>query len=296
MIGDGAEIQDGDTWINYEKLGVMGLLFDNYSNNYFANIREKAQMPEDSEFFKDLLTTAPRVVSQSLDQSFLKGTSTLLTALQSGGGYETEKWLIDTSGALTSIILPNTVSTISKSEDEFIRDTKDDKFVEQLKNTYKTKLFIGDQLPSKVNLWGDKITGQPEGRNKFAFYLFDPTKFKEVDTENFRYKLYEQWKADKFNDDWLPSIPQRKITYRKVEIPLNGEMYEKMAINIGKERARLVESYINSPGFDRKDKGKVLDKLRDLYEKGTERGKKKFLIEVGWNVLTPAKLSEIAKK
>ncbi len=296
LIGDDAEIKDDDTWINYEKLGVMGLLFDNYANNYFANIREKGQMPEESEFFKDLLTTAPRVISQSLDQSFLKGTSTLLTALQSGGGYETEKWLIDTSGALTAIILPNTVSTISKSEDEFIRDTKDDKFVEQLKNTYKTKLFIGDQLPAKVNLWGDKITGQPEGRNKYAFYLFDPTKFKEVDTENFRYKLYEAWKTDKFEDDWLPSIPRREITHRKIKIPLNGEMYEKLAISIGQERARLVSSFVNSPAFDRKDKEKVVKKLKELYEEGSDRGKKKFLMNTGWNILTPTKLSEIGKK
>src|SRR6185503_8420897 len=139
-------IQDGDTWIDYTKLGVVGLLFDNYSNNYFSNIREDQQMPEDSEFYVDMLTTAPRVLSQSLDQSFLKGTNAFLTALQDGGGYEAEQWLISTSGALASIVYPNTLSTISKSEDEFIRDVRDDSFVQRMQNTYKTKFFIGEQL------------------------------------------------------------------------------------------------------------------------------------------------------
>lgn len=289
------EIKDNDTWIDYNKLGVVGLLFDNYSNNYFSNIREDQEMPEDSEFYVDMLTTAPRVLSQSLDQSFLKGTNAFLTALQEGGGYETEQWLINTSGALAAIAYPNTISTISKSSDEFIRDTRDDKFVEKMKNTYKTKFFIGEQLPPKVNLWGEKITGNPEGRNKYAFYLWDPTKFKNVDTENFKYKLYQAWKDSKFDDDYLPSIPKREITYRKVKIKLDAAQYEKLATAIGEQRKNLASTYINSAGFERKDREKVIKKLKDLYEEGTERGKKQFLRDMGWNILTPKKLSEIGK-
>jgi hypothetical protein len=296
LLGDGWEIQDQDTWIDYKKLGVMGLLFDNYSNNYFSNIREDGQMPEQSDFYVDLLTVAPRVLSQSLDQSFLKGTNTLLTALQEGSGDEMDQWIIGTTGAITSIVWPNTLSTISKSEDEFIRDTRDDSFVEKLKNTYKTKFFIGEQLPPKVNLWGEKITGNPEGRNKYTYYLFDPSKFKNVDTENFKYKLYQAWKTDQFNDDWLPSIPKREITYRGVKVPLDPQMYSKYVQYVGQERARLVSTYVNSAGFERKNKEKVLEKLMDLYSEGRERGKKKFLMDTGWNVLTPGKLSLIGKK
>ncbi len=289
-------VKDNDTWIDYTKLGVVGLLFDNYSNNYFANIREDQQMPEDSEFYVDMLTTAPRVLSQSLDQSFLKGTNAFLTALQDGGGYETEQWLISTSGALAAIVYPNTLSTISKSSDEFIRDTRDDSFAEKLKNTYKTKFFIGEQLPPKVNLWGEKVTGNPEGRDKYAYYLWDPTKFKNVDTDSWKYKLYQSWKESKFDDDYLPSIPKREITYRKVKIKLDGEQYQQLATAIGEQRKNLASTYINSAGFDRKDKEKVIKKLKDLYEEGADRGKKQFLRDMGWNVMTPAKLSQIGKK
>jgi hypothetical protein len=295
-FGNGFEIKDGDVWINYTKLGVMGLLFDNYANNYFSNIKEKGLMPEQQEYWVDLFKTAPSVLSQSLDQSFLKGTNSLLNAIQDGGGKKTEQWLIETTGALSSIVYPNTFATVSKSADEFVRDTQSDEFVEKLKNAYKVKLFVGDRLPPKVNLWGEKITGQPEGRNKFMYYLFDPSKFKEVDTESFKYKLYNEWKGDNFNDDWLPSIPQREISYRKVKIPLNSSDYEKFATYVGEERYNLVSTYMNSASFKVHDKEKKIEKLKELYTEGRDRGKKKFLMSTGWNVMTPDKLSQIGKK
>ena len=155
---------------------------------------------------------------------------------------------------------------------------------------------MGDQLPPKVNLWGEKVTGNPEGRDKYAFYLFDPTKFKQVDTDNFKYKLYQSWKEDQFNDDWLPSIPQRSVTYRGIKIPLNSVDYEKFVTYVGEERANLASTYLNSPGFSSQKKEKQLDRLKEAYEEGRERGKKKFLRQMGWNVLTPDKLSQIGKK
>jgi len=296
LIGEGFEIKDGDTWINYTKLGVMGLLFDNYANNYFSNIKEKGLMPEQQEYWVDLFKTAPSVLSQSLDQSFLKGTNSLLNAIQDGGGKKTEQWIIETTGALSSIVYPNTFATVSKSADEFVRDTQSDEFVEKLKNAYKVKLFLGDRLPPKVNLWGEKITGQPEGRNKFMYYLFDPSKFKEVDTESFKYKLYSEWKGDNFNDEWLPSIPQREISYRKVKIPLDSKQYEEFATYVGEERYNLVSTYMNSAAFKVHDREKKIEKLKDLYQEGRDRGKKRFLMKSGWNVMTPDKLSQIGKK
>lgn len=296
LLGEGFDIEDDDAWINYNKLGVMGLLFDNYTNNYFTKIKEEGIMPDQSDFWVDMLTTAPRVMSQSLDQTFLKGTNTLLTALQDGGGDKAEQWLIDTSGALSAIVYPNTLSTISKASDEYIRDVKDKDFGEKLKKTYMTKVFMGDQLPAKVNLWGQKVTGDPDGRNKMMYYLFDPTKFKNVDTNNFKYLLYNEWKKDQFNDDWLPSMPKREVTFRKVRIPLNGEQYEKLCTMIGQQRANLTSTYVNSPAFKTQDKEKKLKQLDKMYDTGRERGVKQFLMTTGWNILTPAKLSRIGKK
>lgn len=296
LVGQGFEMQDDDIWINYQKLGIMGLLFDNYSNNYFANIREKGQMPEESEFWVDMFTSAPRVMAQSLDQSFLKGTNTLLTALQEGGGHKTDQWLLDTSGALSAIVYPNTISTISKSSDEFVRDTRADSFWETMKNTYKVKLFSGEDLPPKVNLWGEKITGQPEGRDKYVYYLFDVTKFKEVDTENFKWKLYEAWKGDKFSDEWLPTIPQRRLSYKKFSIRMSPEDYSQFCEYVGQERARLVSNYVNSGRFAIHDRDRRLKTLEELYSKGRERGKKRFLMDSGWNILTREELSKMAEK
>lgn len=292
MAGQGFDVKDDDTWVNYKKLGIIGILFDNYSNNYYKSKKEGEAMPG---IFQDMFTSAPRVASSALEQSFLKGTSTLLNAIQDGGGKETQQWAIETIGAVSSTVYPNTLSTISKSSDEFIRETYNRDFTDRMRDTYKAKMFMGDGLPAKVNLWGEKVKGNPEGRNKFVYYLFDPTKFKNVDTDSYQYKLYDAWKTDNFNNDWLPSAPTRNLSYRGVKVKLTPKEFESLSISIGKERARMVQAYVNA-GWRYNNNERRIERLREIYREGYERGKDKFLMNSGWNVLTPKKLEALNEK
>lgn len=292
LAGQGFEVKDDDTWVNYKKLGIIGILFDNYSNNYYKAKKEGEEMPG---VLQDMFTSAPRVASSALEQSFLKGTNSLLNAIQDGGGYDTQQWAIETTGAISSTVYPNTLSTISKSSDEFLRDTYSRDFTDRLRDTYKAKMFMGESLPSKVNLWGEKVRGNPEGRNKFIYYLFDPTKFKNVDTDSYQYKLYDAWKTDNFNNDWLPSAPNRNLSYRGVKVKLSPKEFESLSIYIGKERARMVQAYVNT-GWRYNNNERRVERLREIYREGYERGKDKFLMNSGWNVLTPKKLEALNEK
>jgi len=289
LAGQGFEQKDGDIWIDYKKMGPQGILLQNYANQWY-HAQKEGKVP--FEDVSDLLVKSPiSIASTAMEQSFLAGTNAFLKALEDPEGYAGRKWMINTTEALASTILPNTVSATSKASDQYIRDTRDDNFVNELKNTFKNKLFIGDSLPAKVNLWGEKVEGNPEGRDKYAYYLFDPTKFKEVDTDSFKYKIYTKWKESGFDDKWLPSMPQRKITVNKIEIPLTPTEYEKYSIAVGQARASLAAEYLIS-----RSSSADVDKLAKKYEKGLKIGQRKFLMDMGWNVLSKQALEQMKQK
>lgn len=297
MLTGDFSIQDGDTWINYSKMGVPGVLFDVHTHMFYKQKEETGQEPTlANDYLVNMFTSAPRLLSSSLEQSFLQGTNTLLNAIQDGGGYETQQWLINTSSAISSIAIPNTFATLSKSAQDEIKDKWSDDFWERMKNTYKEKLFMGNDLPAKVNLWGEKITGNPEGRNRYMYYLFDVTKFKNVDTENFKYKLYQEWVNDAYNGDWLPAIPSRSVSYRGERLKLNPREYQELSELVGQERAHLTSTYFNSAGYRYHNKEKRIEHLKELYSDGLKRGKERFVRNNSWNVKTKQQLEEMAKK
>jgi hypothetical protein len=288
MAGGEAAPADEDVWVNYKDLGIMGILMHHYSNSYFHAVKDGKE-PFQNMGIELSGGAATRILGSSLEQSFLQGTNTLLEAIKDPEGVAVDRWLINTTDALSSIAIPRTISTISTASDDFIRDAKDDKLWQAMKNSFKQKVFQGDELPARVNLWGEKITGSPEGRNRMVYYLFDPTKFKEVQTDDFKWKIYSAWKDSKYDDHWLPSMPQRRVSVKGVKIRLTPEEYAKYATYVGEERKHFVAAYA-------KHKKKLdQDRVRELYTQGAERGGVKFLMTTGWNVKTKKALEEIAK-
>lgn len=287
-------IQDGDTWVSYSKMGVAGICLDNYANIYKERIANHGDISGGPEtFLQDMMQSAPRVASSTIEQSFLQGTSSALEALKSGDDKTMNNWLVKTTESVGSILYPNTIATFAKASDDYLRDTNDPEFLGRLKNVYKAKMFMGDELPPKVSLWGDKVTGNPEGRSKYAYYLFDPSKFKDISTNDFRYKLYNAFKSD-YDADWLPSIPQRNITVDGEKRQLTPKEYAELSINVGKERAALTSAYINSTDQINKNE------LKMRYDEGYELGKEKFMIDHGMNVTykfrKPLELRSLTKK
>jgi len=271
-------IHDGDTWVSYAKMGVAGICLDNYSNIYKERIANHGDITGGPEMYMlDMMQSAPRVASSTIEQSFLQGTSSALEALKSGDEKTMNAWLVKTTESVGSILYPNTIATVAKASDDYLRDTSDPEFLSRIKNVYKAKMFMGDELPPKVSLWGDKVTGNPEGRSKYAYYLFDPSKFKDISTDDFRFKLYNAFKTD-YSADWLPSMPQRSITVNGEKIQLTPKEYAELSINVGKERAAMVSAYINSNDQITKEE------LKMRYDEGYELGKRKFMISHGMNV------------
>jgi len=289
LAGKPWEIKDGDTWVSYQKMGVAGILFDSYANTYKERQANGEPMLEVDTYFQDMITSGPKVASSSLDQTFLQGTSTLLEAIKDGGNKKTDTWFIKTSEGLAAILYPNTVATASKANDEFLRDTKNDDFWTQMGNVYKAKLFMGSDLPAKVSVWGDRVTGAPEGRSKAMYYLFDPSKFKNISTEDFRYKLYQEFKKD-YDADWLPGSPSREFTVDKEKMKFTPKQYELLSMYVGQERADETQAYINSRDWKKDTTEEKKETLKTIYREAGTMGREKMMMDMGYNVLKPGEI------
>lgn len=298
LSGQGWKPKDDDIWIDYKNLGVMGILLQNQANSWYRRKKEEGkqvedEIPEDrglTQIFTDIGMDAIKTLSSAFDQSFLQGTSTLIKALEDPEGYEGQKWLLNTTEAITSIFIPRTVTAISTASDEYIRDTRDKDTMKALENIFKKNLFMGDRLAARVNLWGEKITGNPEGRSRIPYYLFDVTRFKEVDTDSFKYRLYKKLKEDNFNGDWLPSMPKRTVSIKGVQIPLTNQEYEEFAIEVGQARARKLAAYMSN----RPDSRLKVDDVKERYSTGYNQGRTRFMMRRGWNMWSKQKLEKLA--
>jgi tetratricopeptide repeat protein len=273
LTGGSSAIKDNDVWINYNNMGVVGMMI-----NIGAN--KKDLTPDQRGIFQDMLTDVPYLTKASLEQSFLQGVNTFLEAVQ-GNDLMKRKWAINTLGALASAFYPNTLANISKASDPNIRVTKADSFGEELANTFKTKFFSGGDLPTKVNLWGEPVKSAPEGRNRYVWYLLDVTKAKSVDTDSYNYKIYDLWiqaEDPKQKRDVLPNIPQQTVTFSKNnKVKLNPKLYEEYQQLVGKNRANLVQKYTLSPNWVKDDIETKIEKLTKIYKTGTETGKRQML-------------------
>lgn len=287
LLGDGWESKDDDIWVSYQKLGITGIVLQNYANQYYHAVKDGKEPFAD--IVGDIGLSGVKTTASALDQSFLTGTNTFLEALKDPEGYAGDRWIIGTTEALTSTVIPRTLTSIGAASDEYIRDTRDPKVMQALANTFKAKMFMGDRLPARVNVWGEKVPGNPEGRNRMVYYLFDPSKFKSVDQESYKYKIYKAWKDNGFDNDYLPGSPKREVTVKEIKIKLTAKEYESLATYVGEARARRAALYA--------DNREKLDpeKLAEIYEKGLKDGKKKFLMDSGWKLLSKSELEKMAE-
>ena len=265
LSGGDPAIQDGDVWVNYNNTGVLGLLIGIHANR-------KDLSDEEQGFLADMTGSGMTLLTSAMEQSFLQGTSNMLNALLKGGR-DREKWMINTAGALGAIVYPNTLSTLSKASDDYTREVKDMTFKDEFINSFKVKYFSGADLPSRVNLWGEKVKPVPAESNKYLWFLLDVTKAKSVPTGSFNYQIYDFWKKtedEKEKRDILPNIPTRKVTVKSERIELDAREYEQYQIYVGKNRAQLVQKYIDSSNWTEDSREERIEKLKRIYEKGQQ--------------------------
>lgn len=273
--GGDASPEPGDQWIDYTRLGIVGSIM-----GLQAKIHEENKNKEG--YISMATKTAPAFLSSALDQSFLQGTNTMLNAIQEGG-WQLDKWLVNTASTLSNVAVPNTIKAIGNAEDEYLRNRKSEtyEFSDKLKNELKIKVGIHGHLPTKVNMWGDKVKSAPEGNNAYTWYLLDFVKSEKKPKSMFGYDIYQLYKKTK-NKDVFPSIPDDILTIKNKEYVLSPSQYEDFAIKLGKARKSEIEPYLSGLSqtygdYKKQTDEKRIDHLKDIYEKTFKMVKREFI-------------------
>ncbi len=214
-----------------------------------------------------------------LQQGVFANTAATLTAIENN---QWNRWGMNTINMFTNIFQPAMFAQKSRAELPYYTKAKADSFWEELKNNMLTRSswlrkLTGEYPPSKVSIWGDKMT---KGDN-VAMRMFSMS---SNDRDNFAQPLYEDYKKN--NDTrFFPSSIKPEIVDNSKHTKLNSQQTEQFETLVGQERKKLVAPYINDmanfEGMNKKysqltDEEKI-EKLNILYDVGYNSAKEKFL-------------------
>ncbi len=282
ISGGDTHPQSGDNWVSYKYFGLLGIpmALNAKIKNDYVDEQTKSYSNELYDSFAQL----PKTV---LEQTFLSGLNTTLDAIASPSKFQ--QWGTNTTVALSTTLWPNTIAQLSKFSQSDLKDVRVDqgsqweKFKGSLKNTFKDRMFMGSDLPSRVSLWGQKISRLPEGVDpdkKYMYALLDMYKPDQVNPNSFEYRLYKAY--DELSEDkrnkLLPSLPMRgKITVKGKRIPIDEKQYQQLSIYVGQARKYYAEEYILSDDFESDSESDKFKKLKAIYSKGYSEGKIAFI-------------------
>jgi hypothetical protein len=287
--GEDTSPKKGDNIINYSKMGIVGMTLGVHANIYKRKQQIKQQQQKYITLNKDqkklsenstnILSAILEIPSYALEQSFLKGTSSLLTAINDK---QWDYWLTNTFNAISSVPLPNTLTSINRSINEYIPDLKGDNIEERLGNVIRNKLFMTEDLPLIINMWGEPIKQTPEGNKKWLYQLFDVTKHQELITKPESKFIYDLYKKTE-DADIIPPVPTKTITINNKSIRLDSKQYEYYLRETGKMRYNLLKLSLTEDKFINTTDENKIKYLKKIWDKGQKYGKiatlLKYLLE-----------------
>jgi hypothetical protein len=139
----------------------------------------------------------------------------------------------------------------------------------QLKNTFKDRMYMGKDLPSRISIWGDPISRIPEGKS-FVYGILGIAKGARYQPHTFgarMYSIYEDYR--KTNPEEAKKIfpsqisPTTQVGWDDANMePHELENYQ---IMVGKLRAKFAENYVGSEDWDVDPLEDKVTKLGTLY-------------------------------
>jgi hypothetical protein len=274
--GGNPEPQNGDRVINLNKMGITGMVMGIHANVYAARKEMSGKDKELTDNAIKTISTLIEVPAYVLEQSFMRGTSTLISAISDR---QWNYWLTNTFNAVSSIPIPNTLSALNRASWEYIPELKGNDFGERLSNVIKAKTFRTEDLPLKINLWGEPIKQTPVGRNAWMYQLLDVTKSQDIQLKpesKFIYDLYNKTQDSRV----IPSMPKRKLTINSKQVELDSKDYERFLILVGQARYNQLRNFVGSKAASSMTDEQAVDYIDRLYGIGRDYGKNMFLYEM----------------
>jgi len=281
--GESTEIEPGDKIISLDKMGITGAIL-----SIVNSAMDATKQGKEGSF--ELSSLLPETLSFAFNQSFLKGTNSLLSAMLDGSGATLDKWISDYYGVVASIPFPNTLTAVSRS----MRETMPEKFqikdvpgdgVERMINVFGEVLSrrlpsMDEDMPRRIDIWGREVPQTPEGADPIAYNFFDVTKGREISYDPITLGIYKIFKATD-DGDVVPPKPLRNFTLDNVKYRLDPELYEDYARMRGRANRRAAEAMFDDKTFKRmKDEDKVIV-LRSAYAQVGDDVRKQFISKYG---------------
>lgn len=281
--GESTAIEPGDKVISLDKMGITGAIL-----SIVNSAMDATKQGKEGSF--ELSSLLPETLSFAFNQSFLKGTNSLLSAMLDGSGATLDKWISDYYGVVASIPFPNTLTAVSRS----MRETMPEKFqikdvpgdgIERMINVFGEVLSrrlpsMDEDMPRRIDIWGREVPQTPEGADPIAYNFFDVTKGREVSYDPITLGIYRIFKATD-DGDVVPPKPLRNFTLDNVKYRLDPELYEDYARMRGRANRRAAEAMFDDKTFKRmKDEDKVIV-LRSAYAQVGDDVRKQFIAKYG---------------
>ena len=275
--GESTDVQPGDKIISLEKLGIVGGIMSTW---------DAAAKGKQGERGVNIDAVLPETLSFAFNQSFLKGTNSLLSAMLDGSGATLDKWISDYYGVVSSIALPNTLSAVSRSMRESlpdklqIKDIEEGEFLERPINVFaeviKRKLPGADEdLPRRIDIWGREVPQTPEGADPVLYNFVDVTKGREVAYDPVTLSIYKIFKATE-DGDVIPPKPLRNFTIKNTSYRLSPELYEAYSKMRGKANRQVAEQLLRDSTFKKMSNDEKVIVLRRGYAQVGDDVRKDF--------------------
>jgi len=280
--GDSTDLQPGDRVMNLEKMGIVG--------GMLATWNEASKATDKGEFISPEFLTAlvPETLSFAMNQSFLKGTNSLLSAMLDGKRDRMDKWIANYFGTVSSIAFPNTLSAVSRAMSDSLPEKIKIKDIEGEDTTERTLNLFGEvlkrkipgyaeDLPRKIDIWGREIPQTPEGADPVMYNFFDFTKSREATYDKTTLAIYKLFKETE-NGDVIPPKPLEQFMIGNEKYRLSPELYEKYSKIRGRANRAAAEALLGDSGFKRLGSEDKVRALKSAYSQVGSDARKEFLI------------------
>ncbi len=262
LAGGKPENRDGDVYVDVKYYGFMGMLLIMKARQYQHMTKKDI---EAMNYAQDIAGQFTPAVKTGLTEGVFSGTSSLVNAYSMGGNYA-NSWLLGMMNTTTNTFDPQWLRSFSLAGNDYMRDTRGMTLPESAKNQLKQRFFAGNQLPERVNIWGDKVKSVPDSHNPYLYNFFGFNKSTIFDNDKFGFVLYDEYlKTRDYN--LFPAVPKRELNGK----PLNAEQYEQFSILVGSHRKQLAAAVFESSSFNSlKAAGheEMIKYLQALYEEG----------------------------
>lgn len=286
--GDGTWQMGDETRDILSSGGVLGAVFQTVTdvNRRLEREPQDPSLIDQAEQFG--LNYVMLTAGYGVNQSFLKGTSSLLEGLADPA--KTDSWLATYLDGLSAIALPNTLTAISRATRENKPELRGDSLDERLNNQIKNRLagvqrIAGGRgadmdLPVKRDLWGRAIRETATGSNPYLAQFLDVTKAGRIPTDPVALHLYSLWRRTA-NNSVIPTPPDANFSIANKQFePLTRMQVDRLQELVGEQRLRLASRLLDNERFYTAPAASQIEALKTVWNYGNDIGSMNFYKEV----------------